>query len=375
MNPSSLPPLPLIDGCLFIDNSCFIETTNTCYRKHEYSQLRRRVLAGKQPALLFGGAIHTALEYRYVKAQNQRVEPRVDDEIAAILTEVFAAHPPPEGDWRTLNWAVELFRKYNEKYSLEEFNLLSYKKPVACPYCPPAILVNVFNKDYKCPWCSGTGTRSLMVEMSFALPLFEYILPPTPFWAKYLDNPNANSIVPIIYTGRIDLPVLLDGRLFIMDHKTSSFFGPAFFDRGTMSAQQRGYCWAFKELTGQMPAGYIINGIRSKEPPLYVSKGDFGGSRKSQSPEAWWDESFQRECYYIDQAKLDEWKTNTIDKVEEFFWHYSRGYLPTNNEGCTKYNMKCPFFRVCELEQGDRLTMLNSGDYVDNTWTPLKMPV
>lgn len=364
----NLPPLPLIDGCLFIDNSGFVETTNTCYRKYEYAQLRKRILAGEQPQLTFGSALHLALEYRYVKAQNQRVEPWIDDEVGVLLTDHFANYSVPEGDWRTLNWAVELFRKYNEKYTIEEFQLLRYKEPIDCGYCSGCgrVIGSTPDNPIHCVWCSGTGKRELMVEMSFALPLHRHIMDDMSYKLSGLGE------IPVIFTGRIDLPVSLDSRIFIMDHKTTSILGSSFFDRMMMATQMRGYCWAFRELTGQMPAGYIVNALRTKEPPVYVAEGKTGGTRKYQNPELWWQESFQRERYYVDAAKLDEWKQNTIDKIEEFFWHYSRGYLPTNSESCTKYNMRCPFFRVCELEQEDRLTMLNSGDYVTNTWSPLK---
>lgn len=371
-----LPPLPLVDGCLFIDNSGFVESTNTCYRKYEYAQLRKRILAGEQPALTFGSALHLALEYRYVKAQNQRVEPWIDEEVATLLTDLYAEHPTPEGDWRTLNWAVELFKKYNERYSIEEFQLLKYDKPVECPYCSAngRSVGSTPENPIICPWCSGTGQRPLMVEMSFALPLYTHEARWSNYKGHVLPIVNGNVQIPVIYTGRIDLPISLEGRLYILDHKTTGLMGPSFFDRMMMATQMRGYCWAFRELTGQMPAGYVVNGIRTKEPPQYVTSGDTGGSRKYQSPAVWWSESFQRERYYVDTAKLDEWKQNTITKVEEFFWHYSRGSLPTNSESCTKYNMRCPFFRCCELEASDRLTMLNSGDYVPNTWTPLKAP-
>lgn len=365
-----LPPLPLIDGCLFIDNSGFVETTNTCYRKYEYAQLRKRILAGEQPALTFGSALHLALEYRYVKAQNQRVEPWIDEEVATLLTDLYKEHPTPEGDWRTLNWAVELFKKYNERYSIEEFQLLKYDKSVECPYCNGTGGPDYKTGAYTCDWCDGSAQRDLMVEMSFALPLYTHtIIDPV---SKKLGDITGS--IPVIYTGRIDLPVSLEGRLYILDHKTTGLMGPSFFDRMMMATQMRGYCWAFQQLTGQMPAGYIVNGIRTKEPPQYVTSGDTGGSRKYQSPAVWWSESFQRERYYVDAAKLNEWKQNTITKVEEFFWHYSRGIMTTNSESCTKYNMRCPFFRCCELEAADRLTMLNSGDYVPNTWTPLKAP-
>lgn len=371
--PSPLPPLPLIDGCLFIDNSGWIESMSTCHRLLEYKQLFKRISSAEKPALNFGSAVHSALEYRYVKAQNQRVEPWIDDEVNDVLKGEFDQHPVPEGDWRTLNWAVEVFRRYNQRYSIEEFNLLKYNTPIECPKCEGKGHTSTLTPDgghvVPCKWCNETGKRELMVEMSYALPLFT--------WSGFLDSDGIDQdfkvTIPVFYTGRIDLPLSLDSKIFILDHKTTSLLGPMFFDRMRMSAQQRGYCWAFEQLTGQKVSGYIVNAVRTKEPPQYVTNNTVTKTGKKQSSESWWEESLQRERFYLTSNDLSEWKSNAIAKVEEFFWHYQRGYMPMNTENCTKWG-RCPYYDVCSLAGEDRGVMLSSGLYTTNVWSPLKEP-
>lgn len=358
MNP--IPPLPLIDGSLFIDNSGWMEGLTTCPRALEYKQLHRRIPVAESTALNFGSAIHLALEFRYRNYQNEPVDVFFQDRIAPILTSFFEQHPTPLDDWRNLNWAFEVMNQYNRHYEREDFSLLKYGEPRTCPQC----------EGKGCEWCNQTGKNEYMVELSFALPLCK--VSGIPF---YVSTTELKVIdIPVYYTGKIDLPVVIDNQIFIQDHKTASMLGPSFFQRMKMSAQQKGYCWAFEQLTGQKVAGYVVNAIRVKEPPQYVTNNQVSArTGKKQSPDEWWKESLQREKYYIKPGELDEWKQNTISILEEFFWNYSRGYMPMKTQWCTVFG-QCPYFDVCTMEKQDRAVLLSSGLFADNNWSPLKNP-
>lgn len=324
-----LPPLPLVDGCLLIDNSIWVEGFSSCYRYLEYKALWKRILKGEDTALNFGSAMHLALEYRYRHYQNKEVDVAYYDEVAKLLTQFFQEHPLPEDDWRNLNWAMETVKRYCERYQKEDFNLL-------------------VDKDGK-----------TLVELSFALPLFTY-----PACAPL------HADIPVIYTGRIDLPISINNRIFVMDHKTTEHLGDWFWTGIRMSDQPIGYVWAFEQLTGMSVAGYAINGIRTKNPPQYVLDGKpYRG--KTKSPAEWWNESLQREVYPVEKWKTEEWRNNTINLVEEFFWNYSRGNLPMKRKWCSSYG-RCPYYDVCLLYPNDRQAMLQSGLFKDNDWTPLK---
>lgn len=331
----SLPPLPLIDGCLFIDNSGWVEGMSTCHRYLQYKCLNQRILAGEKPSLNFGSAIHLALEYRYKHYRNRPVDDTYYNEVSKVLTDFFTEHQPPAEDWRTLNWCLELVRKYNYRYEQEEFSLLvdEHGEP--------------------------------MVELSFALPLYTH--------QHDRHDMAGNDQIPVIYSGRIDLPISLDDAIWVSDHKTTSMMGQMFFDDMRRSSQQKGYVWAFQELTGRSVKGYMINGIRTKEPPQYVLNGTANKRGKSSSPEEWWNESFQRERFQVSAKELEEWKSNTIDLVEEFFWHYARGYMPQKTAWCTRFG-RCPYYDVCQLTPEDRGVFLASGQFTDNIWSPLKQP-
>lgn len=334
-----LPPLPLIDNCLFIDNSSWMEGMNSCYRYLEYRSLRLRVPSAEKPSLNFGSAIHLCLEHRYLNHAHNPVDDKYYNDIGQILTDFYADHPVPADDWRTMIWAMEVMRRYNGKYDVEPFQLL-------------------VDKDGK-----------PLVELSFGLPLAVYdtesgILRP---WTG-VASPHE---IKIVYSGKIDLPIVQEGNIYIMDHKTTSMLGNMFWDEMRMSSQQRGYVWSFEQLTGKRLHGYYINAIRTKVPPQYVLDGKPSRSGKALTPESWWNESLQRERFLLQPGEGQAWLANTLDLIDEFFFHYRRGYMPQKTKWCAFYG-RCPYYEVCQLHPDDRLFLLQSGQFVDNTWSPLK---
>jgi len=343
---NTLPPLPLIDGCLFIDNSGWMESLSTCHRLVQYKSLLQRVPTTEKASLNFGSAIHLALEHRYRKYRHSDIGTEYYNELNTILSEFYNEHPCPIDDWRNINWCFEVVKKYNEKYAIEEFGLLQDE--------------------------SG----KVMVELPFAIELYRHRIVEDSDIMPAIAHPE----IPIIYTGKIDLPLMFEGAIWVMDHKSTSSLGAQFFDRMRMSSQQKGYCWAFEKLTGKKVMGYVVNAIRTKEPPQYVIKGtewrggNSRGEAKKMSPQDWWNESLQRERYTLKDGELIEWKHNTIAMVEEFFYNYSKGYLPMETAlGCTAYG-RCPYYGVCTLPPSDRDLLLQSGLFTNHTWSPLIQP-
>ena len=365
---NTLPPLPLIGGALFIDNSGWVEGMSTCHRLLQFRSLARRVGAGEKVSLNFGSAIHTALELRYSLYGNKPVDKTYYDDLAVLLTDFFNQHPPPGDDWRGLNWCMETIRRYNDRYEQEEFNLLEYPEPIGCPHCQgngekwedASVQATI-----PCPWCRGTGKRRYIVELPFAVPLYEHVP------SGVLPN-GTGDVIPVIYTGRIDLPVMIEGGLYTKDHKTTSQLGDWFWYEQRISSQHRGYCWAMQQATGLTPKGYIVNGIRTKQPPQYVQNGT-AWKGKTQNPAQWWQESLARDRMILHPGELDRWKVNTIDLVEEFFWHYTRGYMPMKTKWCNSYG-KCQYYDVCRLMPEEQGPFLASGLFTDNKWSPLAEP-
>src|SRR6266481_6519598 len=162
---NSLPPLPLIDGHLFIDNSA-MEYLNSCHRAAEYSFIRQRKLAEDRSALSFGKAIHLAVEERYKQVGSRKVTEETRTAQRLILTEHFQKEPAHFDDHRTEEFANRVIDEYNEEYPTENFKVLPE-----------------------------------FIEKSFAVEVGKI------------------GEITIIYTGRIDLIVEEQGHLINVDHK------------------------------------------------------------------------------------------------------------------------------------------------------------
>lgn len=332
--------LPLTEGAFVVDNS-LLEQLQTCPRLLEYQQIRRRTLSASRPALDFGSAGHLVLEHRY-RHYGTDLDPltliECEQGQAQVLADFYAAHPQPEDSFRNLNWAMEVFVKhYNERYPIEPFNLLA------------------------------DANDKPMVELSFAIPFAfwdteEEALVPS-VGPSGLDP--LPSLVPILYSGKIDLPVLWDESVIIVDHKTTSVLGERFWDDLRVSPQQLGYCWAFWKLTGKMPLGFCVNAIRTSPMPMKPKNG-IG---------AWWEESFSRMKEYINETHLNEWHHNCFALIEEMFWHAGRDYFPMKKKWCVGKYGKCQFYEVCYTPLAQRDELLASSAFEDYTWSPLKKEV
>lgn len=330
--------LPIRDNCLFIDNS-MLESLQTCPRAFYYNNILKRRLIGGKAALNFGTACHAALEYRYKTIGNadpSTVEGFAQQQVN-LLQQHFTLNPPPEGDFRDLNWATEVFvKQYNRHYGQEPFSILLDK------------------------------TGKPMVELPFAVELYQH------------DN------IHVIYCGRIDLPVMWDGLVWVGDTKTTSMLGDNFWKHYRVSPQMLGYTWAFWKSTGTMPAGFFVNAVRVSRMPAKFGEeakyGKRGQLLKCSNPEEWWSETFKRDQEYVDAKKLSDWQANTIESIEHLFYmaeRHNAGNLDAFRAGkqwcCGKFG-ECQFYSVCDSLRESHADLLDSSLYEPNTWSPLNNP-
>ena len=302
-------PLPIIDGCLYLDNSQ-LEHFQTCCRQWEYAHVHKRV-ASESAAQRFGKAVHKALEYRYN-------EPGFTVEIDSGTMiqhglDYLASNPCPTEEWRNGDQLTGLLQLYNKTYNTENFHIVKL------------------------------GDRKF-VEKPFDVPLAVF-------------NYKGEKIT-VIYTGRIDLAVEKDGKLWVVDHKTSSMGGPSTSDTYYMSSQFLGYMWACYHKLKAQPYGYCVNTLISRKP---TEKGT--GKRFELT----------RDWYQKDWPLVQEWFQNTLQLIDEVFFHASKDHYPMKKVWCVGKFGKCQFYDVCSLPTPEsRTLMLSSTMYKDNDWSPLK---
>jgi hypothetical protein len=347
-----------------------MEWIERCTRGASFYKLDARVSSNDSAAITFGSHLHSAMEMHYRLQEYNLSTDEIKTRIADMLSEAFMNEPIDEGDFRQVNWAIQIYEKYVEKFEFEDMDLLRYDVPRKCGNCkgtkvkvhltPVEELIgddtNSGVELHKCPWCNGTGLTSIMTEVPFVVPLFD---------AK---SQNGELRFPVLYHGFIDLPVSINGLIHTLDFKSTSVLGDVFWADKKMSAQQKGYCFGLHETTKLPVHGYIVRAIRVNPPPQYVTNGTANKKGEFKKISDWWQECFAEEKYHLGEGEIQEWKNNAIALVEEFLWHYSKGYFPKRTISCTNKFGKCQYYDVCStFPVEDRNLILMSGLFKDKT--------
>lgn len=320
--------LPLIDNCLFLDNTT-LEKFTTCPRSAEYYTIHKRDINRSSDATNYGSAIHEALAAHYIGSD-------LPSQHAALL-KWFASNPQTSDDcWRTPDLAVELVTKYNKNYPGEVFEVIK------------------------------TDEGKPMVELPFAIPLgkvaYEAIV--EGFYIDHFGNRTkyttgiAKNFEPreitIVWTGRIDALVCENNMTFVLDHKTTSQMGAGYFDEFENSSQMLGYMWAAQHLLKSKVHGVIINALCTRK-PTKTGKGI----------------EFQRNRIFPDSDRITEWHHDTLTIVSDFIMMAQRNYFPMHRKWCVGKYGKCPYYDVCTLPASQREQFIASDLYKDVTWSPL----
>ena len=311
-------PKPLLtDGAFLIDNSTY-ESLLTCDRSAEYLIGHKRIMNGERAALNFGAGVHCAMEIRSREQNNALHHSEFENSQIERLITYFADKPNDDTDYRTADYAIQLVQEYNKAY------------PVACePF-------KTYERDCKS-----------FVELPFALPLGVIEV------NDVIDGQFYAS-VPIIWTGRLDSVVVKSGEYWIRDYKTSSIFGPKFFDDFILSGQMMGYTWATQQLIGCQVQGAMIDALIVRRPTKTGKGMEFA-------------RAFQR----YSQQSVNEWRINTLHVVADFFAHGKRDYFPMKTKWCNGKYGACPYSSVCQQDSQFRDITLESNLYEDQEWSPL----
>jgi hypothetical protein len=107
--------------------------------------------------------------------------------------------------------------------------------------------------------------------------------------------------------------------------------------------------------------------IPTKDPP----------AKPKDGIDNWWNAQFIRDVKWLATQPnwRQEWFESACTQVDHFLWLYQRGTFPMTGKFqrmCNKYG-GCPYLDICTkptLEE--RLSLLDSGVYTENTWSPLK---
>jgi len=335
---SLLPPL-LRNGAFYIDNSSF-EHLFRCEREALYALIHKRQWNGDVSALNFGSSCHAGLAIRY---RNGGMAMDSFQGMMEACSTSLAKLPCEPGDWRNLEYAVEVMRLYCLEYPYEDFEVLTMTQT------DPKDPLNKINVP--------------LVELPFAVPLGTVVLPQPMLLTSVDDSDPDNKLIslteyteiPIVWMGKIDLIVRKSGKIWFPDHKSTSMFGPNYFDQFNLHGQFSGYKWALQEVLKTQVEGVIVNVLAIRK-PTKTGKGIEFGRREIPIP----------------QYQVDEWRDNTLSLLADFFSMLEYWDFPMRTVSCiNKWGRKCDYYGVCALPPNQREIYLNTGDYKNTTWSPL----
>lgn len=308
------------DYILEIDNTS-LERFITCARSAEYYIIRQREARSTNIALKFGGAIHKALETKYIYGEGEAVRQKENE----VLLKEFQDIVVPPDDHRTPDRAIEVVKKYHEKYPQELFHVVEQDGHplVEVRFAEELGTVEVFSDLYM--YEAGVR-RQFRVDRIF-----------------------------VVWTGRIDLIVEWDSQYWVVDHKTTQIMGDGYFGDFELSQPTVGYCWAAQRRFGFTIAGLVLNALAVRK---YTPKGK--------------PTEFQRRRYPYPQWQLTEWQPNTLAVVGRFIADWKDGYFPMETKWCFGKYGRCQYHAICTSRPQDREEILLGADYQNVDWNPLK---
>lgn len=340
------PTCPLV---LTMDWSS-LESLLACNRSAEYKLVHSRTTHTKS-ALIFGAAFHAALECFYKRGASVTQEDIIALGGKAIQAE-YALHPPGAiDDYRTADFCFSIFCHYVNQHFNEPITPYIHEgKPLVeftfvMPVGMTEVPIHIFNR-----WGYGKLTNDAIREWKEDNKVSTGYPPGTKGFVR--------TTLPcrIEWSGIVDALMLMgDGEtLRVCDHKTSSIKTNALFDSYTVAMQPIGYVAAMRAAFPHLPIkGFLLNSVICRQP-----------TKTGISYEPY------RRPYDYSEEQCNEWKSDLLALIGELLHNLTTKNFPKKTNWCAGKYGACPYLDVCSAPASQRLMILNTGLYADNTWKP-----
>lgn len=302
----------LTKGIICLDNSTF--SSLDCWSKFFYKGVLKHKPIGSRSPLIFGSAVHTALEHYYkkqIELTDTAIGELVDFSLSKHSSELDMCCDPKRN---TLTLQSLLFSYFHHARAFGE-----YLKPI-------------------------TINGELAVEQSFSLPLCKISITD---WFDF------SGEVTVMWEGKIDLIAhdVRTNEIGVWDHKTTSMLGDSFMDQYLRSNQFNGYLWGANTLA-ESPDFPDINTVGINAICNKAKGAEFKHFTFKRTP---WH-------YRVEFPRF------VYEALSSFFQRSSH----SNRFACVGKYGKCEFFDLCEIHPTNRMdALLNSGAYELSTWSPL----
>lgn len=227
-------------------NSSSLSLLQTCARKSFYTLNQGWRARSGSPPLIFGTAVHKALEVFYAHPRSERTMPD-----SFVINADLMAHGHEKPDQHFLYDAIEAFIKAAEPLGMLPDN---DKRSIASGVW---MLCHYFKAYLHDAYVIYSDAHGPFTERTFSVPLIE------------------GTDLKIELFGTIDFILRNEatGDLLPGDHKTSSQMGADFLSRIKPNHQYSGYLYGARKAYGMEANNFLVNGLGVKAKPLTARGG------------------------------------------------------------------------------------------------------
>jgi len=293
-------------------NFSSLDLIQTCPRKAYYT-LVRKIRGGTSPALMFGTAVHKALESWYLTPLEQRIIPT--NALDKAKLHLYSSDRPfgPDSE-------VPMYNAIHEFIMHSDPNVPDSDK--RCQLNGIKILVEYFKRYKDDGLTVVSDSKGPMVERRVEFPI------------------HVSPDLKITYFGTVD--VILEnkqtGVVMVVDHKTTSALGSGFYNRVKPNHQYTGYVQGAQVDLGLDTNLFMINGLQ-------VAKTKY---------------DFARQVTERTEEDFEELKNAVLMNVRLFMTFHESGIWPQNApQPCTMYG-SCKFLKACEVPSNIRESVIRS---------------
>lgn len=300
-------------------NNSSLSIIQECPRKAYYKLHRELRGTGMSPALVFGSAIHKALETFYSGTADERVLPTNFKKNIEIME---GAELPNEKDnllYRATRDFIEEARPLSNLPSED-------KRSISTGIW---ILGHYFTTYIDDPYTVMVGESGPMTELFLEAIIYD------------------SDDLQITLFGTIDviLQNLANGQVLIADHKTSSMVGNDFYNRLKPNHQYTGYVYLAQTCLGLTTDKFLVNCLQVKPKPK---------TSRGSGPH------FPRQITTRSPEDIGEFRDSLIYFVRQYIQCMDSGVWPISQVNvCASYG-GCEFLEVCSAPSSIRENIINA---------------
>lgn len=159
----------------------------------------------------------------------------------------------------------------------------------------------------------------------------------------YLGTTNPDCLdprchIPHYFIGRTDAVISLNGLVWILEHKTTTWSYDLFVRQFQLAEQPTGYIYGVWKSTGLKPHGFILNVIQKPN--------------KRQARSDPFKVEVDREPFFRTDSDLERFEKEIIRKANDREAAFRDGNLYMNTSACFNWNRKCYYHDMCSNHRG-----------------------